>query len=532
MREYTCWVLNGILMMLTGCQSLSSVVQENLTEANALSQICSSQNVSSLTAKIKFSDQIKEVVAKDFGFSLTALKDEKGNAVQSLPSLIDKIRDDIANLSADDQAMVMDASVTLAKIRTEVQTMNASIQVAANKLQSTATQTQCNDNDGVLPNCILSIEGVIYGTASAVKSDMGQIKADISTFANQANTLAAKINNNNSVKNDITQDLVSIVTLSDGLYRTIASIADANPNTPCPACSIFYNDAKPVINQYVAAETAQLAMNALTRVARDVEDKLDQIDNKTWFVISLTEFFVGPHAAKGLSNDIKNAAWVKDPTTVEKEVLNALFAFSCQRLTAESTQQSLNMVRADTLLYPVYEGIIIAMAKRYTPQNEAGNEPNSPTTSTNSARRTANASNTIKNVSDAELAATVFRTNTSPARLAALKTVISAQSMHISQQIDTNSKEASKTVINLLTRLKEAGIKNRATVPMQTDNDNKAPPPGTAQIRRYESDKFTLKGKSSAAIPLHQTPDKLTKLPTSAQLKDQWKQNILPLFSN
>lgn len=121
-----------------------------------------------------------------------------------------------------------------------------------------------------------------------------------------------------------------------------------------------------VLKQIIWREVGFRAVDMVHRSARTIEPKLDQIDEKTWFIITLLSIVVYPSLSDQMANLIEQGveAWA-DQAAIQQEagsLLYGLAAGSCRRLSVEADTVSTDVIRADSLVRPVYVAFVSAFA--------------------------------------------------------------------------------------------------------------------------------------------------------------------------
>lgn len=116
-----------------------------------------------------------------------------------------------------------------------------------------------------------------------------------------------------------------------------------------------------LVRTFTAYEAGRLAIRALHRASRALEHKLDQIDDKTWFIITLAQLAFHSDISRNIADAVRDAAGRPGDTAGPfgaRELLTALAVASCERVLDDANTHALDVARADTLLAPLYSALI------------------------------------------------------------------------------------------------------------------------------------------------------------------------------
>lgn len=323
-------------------------------------------------AKTPSSDSIHFSIPRDISnlkASLVVLEDTKKNTgeYKKFSAAVDKLRQDSKEAS------------------TSLNTELASIRTDAN---------QCQDTTGA--GCLLKIDTILLNLAGSVQDDVSTLKEDFSNIQKTMAALEPLIAPNEA--STIKASWTNLKTDIEISFQEIENILEFKADSEVTKQVTFLLEDD--LNKYASIEVTNFLMNELDRVARKAEVKLDEIDQKTWFILSWLEFLSGPDIAQALekefekaipeSTEYKNEAGsiqlvktqnaISTQTIYEKYkpmryLLPAAVASSCNRLSRDASLVPSDEARAEALMYPVFVAIITAYYDAKAANNPSGAKP-------------------------------------------------------------------------------------------------------------------------------------------------------------
>jgi hypothetical protein len=330
-----------------------------------IGRICANPEFEQLTVEDQYKSAISDLVNFELGLDTTsAAKDRKAisallttarqdlNAVYKsvLPSVqaaIDKVLTDIDGLEASAAALRQTVDDT-----TKTTLVKKPVSLGSD-LKVTATEDAFNQFVALLAAVAPQIRGGMTKIESGVNGlDANILKIEQSTMtAAQAKMLKDDWDNLDAATKQMVSDVESLI---QGKATALAS--DQNKKFVSAQLQIILND-------LVTYETARILTLELSRAARSIEYKLDQVDEKTWFLVSLLELAASDSVEKKMAAKLHNAFLDKEIHPFSADLSRALVIASCAQIKTDTTNAPTNAVRATALLEPFYDAIICGLSE-------------------------------------------------------------------------------------------------------------------------------------------------------------------------
>jgi hypothetical protein len=363
------------LFLLQGCTLLSSRLEAHFEQQKAIATVCAQPEFSQVDIRAKFQTDISDLVSLEFGLPLQALTTDKATILSGMADIQQHLSALVRYVSPANQASLKAALSDLKKLQDEggqlKQQLNDSVKNVLSKHPLTLT------------NASADFGAIVTAVTPEIRVGLASFTTDGYSWLSTYSPFFAKLpldtgvlQNLNEIQdelNAIPKDSQNIGSAIDDVLKNVKSILRTawEPNLSSEARSILED----ILNNLIIYETARLITNEAARGARSIEYKLDQIDEKTWFIITVLGFAVSDgveqDAAKRLDelflNHAPKVADKSDATqaaeeakALETDVADAFIVAACTQLSGDASGVPTNSARAAALLQPFFETLVLA----------------------------------------------------------------------------------------------------------------------------------------------------------------------------
>lgn len=383
MSEFKILATCCIFFILAGCATFEKDIQKAAKNASTLIKHCSSNDIMSMSSVNAIRDDLEKNLLAQLG--LIPIPDSTGIEVHDIQSILSDIVSKFSTLKshakAEQQQPLKNVTDALGKLRNNAKTIKTSFTSSFATWRDDYNKSSCGSNPQITINCYLNITGFLNKAAASAQDDISELKTDADNlFATAENALNSFDKADANLVKDIRDDIEKLDLAIEGMVATVEEIVQGTRKGDSAVAKAIENVLKMEIDKYVAYETTTFAMNQLLRVARKVEVKLDEIDQKTWFILSaleLTSAFISTdfesldkengtgkqyRSTKSLKNEVSISNGVQ--VTNNNYVKAAAAAYACNRLGADSSAAPSDSSRTDVLLYPLYIQLVQDATKK------------------------------------------------------------------------------------------------------------------------------------------------------------------------
>ena len=370
-------LLPSLLMLsvtLSGCAHLTDQVRNSMNLATTLTQACTQPRVRNISSPESIAQNLQAKALADFGFADRPVNVPLDYRTSySIQSALTSLHDILAAIEEEDKAGFADSIAASNKMRTDAREIKATLQTEFVKWKANI-KSACGANNNESIACYVDFSAYAQTATAAVHDDFVTLDNDTQDFTRKLKLDLAKSKNlDQSIRNSLTQDSTRLTRYIAVMLVLLDEIAQHERIQDCAQCQVIFADAADAGKQYLAYEAANITMNQLDHIARSAESKLDEIDQKSWFILSVGDFVYSKAIADKVSATLVDALPKKQvqiggdhsalvltaQSFIDGHYLqDAATAYSCKRIAADMSGSDANAVRTETLLYPVYAGLI------------------------------------------------------------------------------------------------------------------------------------------------------------------------------
>lgn len=368
------------LISLAACSHLTDQVRDSMNLATTLTQACTQPNVRNISSPESIADNLQSRALADFGFADRPINvPDNYRTSYSVQSALTSIHDILAAIEEQDKPGFADATAAAEKLRADARAIKGTLQSEFTKWKSNIKST-CGSGNNEAIACYVDFSVYVQTATAAVHDDYVTLDGDAQDLARKLKADIAKARSlDQSIKDALTQDATRLTRYVAIMLVLLDDIAQHESIRECSQCKLIFADVEESGKQYLAYEVANITMNQLDHIARTAESKLDEIDQKSWFILSAGDFLYSKAIADKVSATIIDALPKKTMVIDVDHTANmfsgnsfvdgrylqdAITAYSCKRITADMSGSDPNAVRTETLLYPVYAGLICGFGER------------------------------------------------------------------------------------------------------------------------------------------------------------------------
>ncbi len=360
LKTYTEWVrlLAAIAcLLLAGCGSLEKQLRDNLDHEQRMAVVCADPAFSQPVQKNRYQSDLSELVKVTLGFDVPiATRMQAKTFLQSVTDVHEDLNGIYQFSGPGTQGKISQVRNQIQTIRTGVVAMRQSIQ---DKVSAALAQ-----NPVSAANALADFESLVRVIAPEVRNDMTTIESDLITLNVALRDAIAAAASDQTLMNspDGTKALAALPRDMES-----ALVAEKKIMAQLRTTNLSLNDAEKkvlstLMQDLITYETARFVMLEVARGARSVEYKLDQMDDKTWFLLSVAGLAASPALADRMADAIRNVFLDATLNPLEQEARDTLkVAFivaSCSQLGLSAENVPTNTVRAYALLRPFFEAIV------------------------------------------------------------------------------------------------------------------------------------------------------------------------------
>jgi hypothetical protein len=387
MNLFKSCVLLALASTVGGCTFLSDKLKATVEESTKISTYCNSQTITALAKSTSFEHAISEQVATVMLVGLGGTPDDlKSSLTQGLASvesdfsaLARKIR---PTADADMKKRLDTLRSDLRSIRQHAEALRATVISSA--------KTALGYRQIAYHQAVADFSSLVTNVSANVRGELASLESDFQKTIDDLSDLTDDLQRAGKIAGDDLQNLTASVKAAailiqiswrkvDNALKGQFSVTDGSS----PAADAALREAlQKLVERVVVYEGARLTLLGLNKAARSIEYKLDEVDNRTWFILTLAQFTFGDDLSKSIAEYIVEKLKIKRDnvppalglsfasgssqpptplTTLQKKLLSeALFVAACDRLMTDSSNFPSNTVRAEQLLHPLYVAFVEA----------------------------------------------------------------------------------------------------------------------------------------------------------------------------
>lgn len=380
-------------LALSGCGMLEEEVMQAVQQASVLQSTCLDLPATPEDLRAEHRQLVSEMLEAWLGIS----HPEAGKSIRGkVKELRDAFSDAYANGDPELRKQLKPVQQDIDEIETRVKSIRTNIKTVVNGVRNFGRQdlpVQDNRNrtltvsgqPGIQMQAVLLSGEELRGINAAWRT-MGDGKAPSVTpqsYLYAANFLSAMLTATEEIQADVQALRVLAVKLKDDLEALgakapaalkpqIDELIKAVKNSVDFISAMLKEkldqkklaDIEAAMQRIIWREVGFRAVDLLHRTARSVEPKLDQIDEKAWFILTLLSIVVYPSLSDQMAEEIERQFrnWSGSGSDNAADLLYGLASGSCRRLTASADAALTDSIRADSLIRPVYTAFVTAFS--------------------------------------------------------------------------------------------------------------------------------------------------------------------------
>ena len=369
-RTFGCGLWAACLLSLTGCAQLQQRLEAEVETQQNIARICADPELADVISGSQYKADLSDLVVLEFGIDVRVSNGQKQPVVEALATIQSDLNK-IYRVAPPETQKDIDAVVAkVHAIRQSASDLRTSVVGAFDRARA---QHVSSIKD------LTQYQTALRAVIPQVRSEFLSIETNVNQLVAMLGPLARSIQGNASKfqsddRAEVSDAVQAVGRLPDDTRRLVSSIKDAITNVEQVVdrtweqrqTTVYKDQLKStldlLVRDLVNYETARLLTRAISRQARSLEYKLDQIDEKTWFIASAIWFAGGNDVEKAIARKL-HETYVA-PVLGEKSGLSkmnlkiAFVAAACEQLRADSATSPTNAVRASALLQPFYEAIV------------------------------------------------------------------------------------------------------------------------------------------------------------------------------
>ncbi len=348
--------------------------------------VCADPAFSQQVQKNRYQNDLAELVKVTLGFDVPiATRLQAKTFLQSVTDVHEDLNGIYQFSSPATQGKITQVRTQIQTIRTDLVSMRQSIQ---DKVSAALARNPVSAG-----NALADFENLVRVIAPEVRNDMTTIESDLVTMNVALRDAIASAASDQTLLNS-PDGMKALAALPLDMESAMA--AEKKIMAQLRTTHLALNDAEKkvlsnLMQDLITYETARFVMLEVARGARSVEYKLDQMDDKTWFLLSVAGLAASPALADRMADAIRNVFLDTTLNPLEQDARDTLkVAFivaSCSQLGLSAENAPTNTVRAYALLRPFFEAIV-ELGEPAGPAGDrpprVGNMPGGPNTSSTS----------------------------------------------------------------------------------------------------------------------------------------------------
>ncbi len=327
--------------LLSGCMQLQTRISDHIAGQQNIAKICANPMLAQVSIKDRYQADLADLVAFEFGLDLSGLNSEHGAILQALADIHDQMNAVYAEASPASKAAID-------HITTEIRVIQESGAGIRDSVRS-ATKDVITQHPIGANNAYSDFEQILVKVAP-------HVRAKFAAMATSSAKLSVTLH---SAIPTLTADPALAKVHSDRLSRDLTSLERAIKQALRKFDSLITrkkmflasNENKQdvedklrvLMDDLITYEAARLLTLEISRAARSIEYKLDQVDEKTWFVVSLAGYAINDKTEKEMAKLLQETFLGKN-AAIDTDLKQAFVIAACGQITADTSTAPTNTV--------------------------------------------------------------------------------------------------------------------------------------------------------------------------------------------
>jgi hypothetical protein len=352
-------------LVLCSCMSLEERLTEHLEGQQNISRICADPTMTQVSLRERYQTDLSELARLEFGLDLKSQSEKNKSVLEAVADVQDDFND--LYLVGNDKSRA-----EIDKVRADLKAVNATASALRDSIES-KVKAALAKRPVSFKDALNDFEVLLTAVAPLIRSDVSALSTQLSQVLTHTEAALPVLKDDvNLIRSPAWKKIgphldklkATLIAAMANFRSIIAGKLNASPEQRVEIA----NKLQVLVDDLITYEMARLVTLEVSRGARSIEYKLDQVDDKTWFVVSVLGFTMSDSVEKAMAERLRELLRVHEDNErfhgqpeLRKDLRKALVVCACEQIATDHQAAPTNSVRAAILLQPFYQAIIVSL---------------------------------------------------------------------------------------------------------------------------------------------------------------------------